>query len=258
MRIRKIVCAVVPVAAAVCGLAWAGNAEADTYNGNGATGFGGGIGNSTLTVTDGGATINFSMTSTGYAGNGLALYLDTVAGGFNDTSTFNDDADGGRTVLSGFSTNGRTLATFAPGFGADYGISVEPENFAGLFNLSTGSTNFTFVNSANLDTSSQTTVNFSINKADVGLPLLAGSFSFEASLISTSAYRSNETIGDSVTLADPTNPGTAPNAGFTGTTTFSDDDTFTYGTATPEPTSLALLGLVVAGPLAGRRRRRQV
>ena len=232
--------------ASVATLALAAVTQAAVFTGNGGSGFGGGIGNSTLTVTDGGSTINFSLVGTGFNGNGLAIYLDTVAGGANSTSTYTDNADGGRTVLSGLSGNGRTLATFAPGFGADYGISVEPGTFAGIFNLATPG-NFGFVASAGLDTTATTTINFSVNKADVGLPASGGSFSFEASLISTSGYRANETIGTSVTV--PGSVGDTPNGGFTGTQTFAAANTV----ALPEPASLAVLGLGAAGLLRRRK-----
>ena len=231
-------------------------ASAATYSGNGGTGFGGPIGGSTLTVTDGGATINFSLATSGFGGNGLAIYLDTVAGGATSTSSFTDNADGGRTVLSGNGGgNGKSNAIFASGFGADYGISVEPDNggsgaagngFAGIFNLSTPA-NFGFVASGGLSPTASTTLNFSVNKSDVGLPATGGGFKFVASLISTSAYRSNETIGASTTTGAA---GDAPNAGFNGTTTFSAFNTF--GTV-PEPTTLGVVAAAAIGVLRRRR-----
>jgi hypothetical protein len=192
-----------------------------------------------LTVTDSGTgTINFSLsTPVNFGGNALILYVDSVAGGVNDTSTLTDTADGGRTAISGFNSGNptRTVATFASGFGADLAITVEPGVFSGLFSLSNPA-NFPFVASGGLAGSGPGPFTFSYTRAQLGLGP-TDSFSFEGTLISTSAYRSNETIGTSVTV--PGTPGDAPNAGFTGTTTFSTADVF----AVPEPASAGLLGL---------------
>ena len=243
--------------AAACVAGTAGVASATVYTGNGATGFGGPIGSSTLTVTDGGATINISLATSGFGPNSLAIYLDTKAGGFNNNSTFTDEGDNGRRALSGFSAgnNGTAPITFAPGFGADYGIAVEPASFAGIFDLSTASAGaFTYVGSAGLDPTATTTINLSVDKAAVGLPVAGGSFSFEASLIDgRSGYRSDETIGTSVSTAGADNPGSAPNPGFTGTQVFSTANVFTYGAAVPEPTTLAALGGVALVALRRRR-----
>ena len=232
---------------------------ASQYNGNGATGFGGGIGNSSLSITSDATTITFSLTTTaaGFSGNGLALYIDSngTASGFNSTASFSySGSDGGRTALAGNSSNGRTVATFASGFTADYGIAIQPGVYAGLYSLNSDGS-FNAIGSANLTTNG-TLLTFSVNRSDLGLSAAAG-FTFEASLISTTGYRSNETIGTSVTAPDPANLGTAPNAGYTGTTTFSNFDT--YGTPVPEPATWAAGGLtVLAGAGALRRRLRAV
>ena len=228
------------------------------YAGNGMTGFGGQIGNSSLTIANDATNpnqIDFTLTTTGFGGNALAIYLDTngTAGGFNSTTNFTDTGDVGRETLSGRGSNGQTVATFAPGFTADYGISLEPGSFAGIFKLAEN-TSFTYVNSGNLDTNATTTLNFSVLRSDIGLSPTDG-FTFEATLLSGTQYRSNETIGTSLTAPDPTNTGTAPNAGFTGTTTFSSFDTF--GTPVPEPATWLAGGLLVAaaGWTASRSRR---
>jgi len=233
----------------------AGGANAAVYMGNGLSGFGGGVGNSTLTVTDGGSTVNFSLTSpTSFDGNNLVLYFDTIAGGANTNSTYTDVADGGRRAISGLSESGRSLVTLPAGFGADFGSSVEIGSFAGLFNLSTP-TNFGFVASGGIAGTSAvaTPLTFSFNKADLGLPTSGDySFNFVGTLISGSAYRSNETIGTSVTV--PGSGGDAPNAGFLGTQTFSTSNTFQTAVV-PEPTAVGVIGLGLLG--AAMRRRRQ-
>jgi hypothetical protein len=127
----------------------------------------------------------------------------------------------------------RTLATFAPGFNADYAITLEPSVFSGLFDLSNPA-NFPFVASGGLSGSGAGPYTFSYTRASLGLGA-TDPVSFEGTLISTNAYRSNETIGTSVTV--PGSGGDAPNAGFGGSTTFSN------AISVPEPASLGLLGI---------------
>ena len=230
-----------------------GNAN---YNGNGAAGFGGPIGDSTLNLSYDTATgvVSGSLTTgVNFSGNALVLYLDTVSGGINNTSTLADAADGGRTAISGLNGDGRTQVNFAPGFGADFAISLEPGVFGGLFNLSTPS-NFGFVGSVGLAGGGTGPFTFSFNVSQVGLSSASpATFSFVGSLISTTAYRSNETIGTSVTV--PGTPGDTPNAGFTGSQTFANSNTFTTFVAAPEPGSFALAGLaLVPGAIVLRRR----
>ncbi|HEV7298549.1 MAG TPA: PEP-CTERM sorting domain-containing protein [Tepidisphaeraceae bacterium] len=236
-------------AAALVAVATATPVSAAVYSGNGATGFGGAIGGSTLTVIENGSNIDFSLSpGVSFSGNALVLYVDNGAGGVTNTSTLTDNADGGRTAISGLSGSGRTLVNFAPTFDADLAITLEPGSFSGLFNLATPS-NFGFVSSGGLSGSGTGPFTFSYSKAALGVAD-GGSFDFVGTLISTSGYRSNETIGLSVTT--PGSAGDAPNAGFTGTQTFSTFGTFTTATPVPEPTSLGLLAL---GGVALLRRR---
>ena len=232
-------------------------AQTTSYMGNGGTVFGGAIGNSTLTVTSTATTINFSLaTTTSFTSNVLALYIDSQSGGFNSTTNFTDTTDNGRISLSGSAGSSRTVATFANGFNADFGIALGPTlgagntPFAGLYSLANNNS-FGFVNSAGLTVnSSGTLLTFSVNRSDIGLSATDG-FNFVASLISTTAFRSNETIGTSVTVPD--SAGDAPNAGFTGSTTFANFDT--YGTPVPEPATWLAGSLTLVIAACGLRRR---
>ena len=230
-----------------------------TYTGNGGTGFGGNIGNGSLTLAYNAGTQSIDATLNtigGLGGNALVLYIDNnVSTGIgSNTSTLTDTGipagtDGGRTAISGFSTNGRTQVNFATGFDPLYGITVEP-GFSGLFNLSTPS-NFGFVASNNV-VNANPTFTFSFTLASIGLnPALSNNIDFVGTYISTTAFRANETIGASVT-----NP--AGNGGFTGTQTFSAFNRLTTfaPVVVPEAGTLALAitGLSVIGAVVARRR----
>jgi hypothetical protein len=229
-----------------------------TYTGNGGTGFGGTIGNGSLTLTHNAGVINGSFAPSGsFSGNDLVLYIGTSLSGIADTSTLNDNGDGGRTAISGVIGNGRTLATFANGFRPSFALSIEP-GFAGLFNIVSNTSNFAFVNSANIAGTGTGPFTFSFNVSDLGLnPALSNNIDFVGSFISTTAYRSNETFGTSVTV--PGTAGDAPNAGFVGTQTFSTFNRLTTiaPVVVPESGSLALIGagILPIAVVALRRRR---
>src|SRR4051794_41836855 len=97
---------------------------AATYSGNGNSGFGGPIGLGSLTLTDNGTTVSGTVNKGPNGFNDvLVLYIDSTAGGFNDTSGFGDGADGLRRAMSGFDGGGdRKLVRFTAGVPAGFGI----------------------------------------------------------------------------------------------------------------------------------------
>ena len=233
-----------------------------TYAGNQSTGFGGPLGDSTLTVTeDNTGLITFSLATTG-AFNNIAFYLDTTTGGISDLTGLNDTGDAGRRSISGDSTvTANAPVTFAAGFQPDYAVALDSVGNANLFQLTTGSNGLTLVTGANDAQNTTTNVySFSFTAANVGLAATAGtSFSFVATLLNSQnggqsgtdtggVYRSNETIGTSTSDNNAT-----ANVG-NGTLTFTGADTFTNG-AVPEPATWAMLagGLIVGGVALRRR-----
>src|SRR6266436_8870831 len=99
--------------------------QAATYSGNGNSGFGGPIGLGSLTFTDDGTTVSGTVNKGPNGFNDvLVLYVDSLSGGFTDTSGFADGADGLRRSISGFDGGGnRSLLTMPPGFLPDYAIA---------------------------------------------------------------------------------------------------------------------------------------
>ncbi len=224
------------------------------YTGNGNTSFGGAVGGGSLSLNDDGTTVSGTFTR-GTAGNfndALVIYIDSVSGGFGSTSGFNDRADGLRRAISGVSDSGRSVATFASGFGADFAVALKPtstENFGGLWGLANGDNNsLNFVDSVNFlpnNNNAAATYTFSFNWSEIGLSANnpANSFNFQTTYISTTGFRSGESLGAE---------------GLSGTTghnpfTFSASDT--YVTAVPEPTTVGLLifGALTLATLGLRR-----
>ena len=239
-----------------------GSVQAATYAGNGGTGFGGAVGNGSVSITDTSSsmTVTFNRGSSGNMDNDLVLYLDTVPGGFADTSQFSDNGDGGRTAISGFNSSNpsRTLLTFAPGFQADYAISIE-NSFIGVFGLAAGgnnSLNYLFGQSqSGVDSDAYYSITLTAAEmSQIGLTAGSGQlFAFVGSLDSDTAYRANETIGPSITV-----PGDGSgNAGFSDGQTFTGSLNYQLVSSTPEPSTLALLGVFGAGTWVAARRRKQ-
>lgn len=234
------------------------------YNGNGGTGFGGPVGQGLLTLTSDGTTLTGTIAANanglGTLGNDLVIYIDSQANaGFGTTSSFTDTGGGTDTLrraISGYDGTNRATLNFAPTFGADYAISLSPNQgqFGALFKLDNTS-NFTFVQNANLtptrggDPATRPEVagpyTFSISLANIGLPT---SFTFASTYgnFATDISRSNEAFGNTIT--DVTTPANTGNPGL---------DTALAGFSTfavvPEPGTwvMALVGL---GMLIGLRR----
>ena len=232
-------------------LAVALSASAATYPGNGNGGFGGPVGLGSLILTDDGTTVSGTFNKGPNGMNDvLVLYIDSVAGGFADTSGFADGADGLRKAISGFDGGGnRSLLTFASGFSPDYAIALGPssDNFGGLWGLANGGANsLNFINSVNLaptGNSGSPTYTFSFSLANVGLTPGAGqSFELFGTYTSNSGYRSDEAL-----------PGN--DVGSQGWNPFLQTAFVTYNTlAVPEPSTFALAGLGIAALLCARRR----
>ncbi len=115
-----------------------------TFNGNGNDGFGGPVGNSTITVSDTGANgnVTFSVTKGAADFNDyLVIYFDTdVAGRTSIDGSVNDQQDGNRRAISSAGNNASVI-NFPPGFEASHALSVNT-NFGGLWQIpATGQVN---------------------------------------------------------------------------------------------------------------------
>ncbi|MFH1499421.1 MAG: hypothetical protein ABII82_16550 [Verrucomicrobiota bacterium] len=223
-------------------------ARSETFLGNGSTGFGGPVGNGSLTLTTDGTTL-FGTISTPVSantiGDELVIYIDSVGGGFTSTATFDDTDDILRRAMSGFDGTTRSTLEFAGSFAADYAIAIGPNRatFGGLWLLAeTGA--HTFVSSVNLTpTTGAGPYQFSLALDDIGAPT---SFAFATTYgnFGTDIFRSGEAYNS---ISGAGNPGAATaTAGFN---TFS---------VIPEPANYTTLASVAASIFVlglGRRRR---
>jgi hypothetical protein len=178
------------------------------YLGNGSNGFGGVIGNGTLTLGDDGINIYGTLTTGAAIDNALVLYIQSRPGGFASTSGFQDSADQLRSAISGYTAAGnnggpgQSVLTFATGFRPNYALALQPGNgvnFGGLWALTNGGLNsLQFITSVNLTptgTDVQGTYTFSLALTNIGLrPEIATNFLLFGTFVSDSGYRSTEAI----------------------------------------------------------------
>ncbi len=242
------------IALASLGLSTAAFAQTMTYLGNGAGGFGGPVGGGSLQLSSAAGTLTGTYTRGGGQFNDiLVLYIDSQAGGLTNTSTLGDNADGGRSATSGFDGTNRSTVTFASGFAADYAITIG-NSFAVTYQLASGGPNsLVFGSNGNLSPmgNTQTSYTFTLPLSSLGLTAGQG-FRFVATYLNTQAFRSNESFLNQ-NNADPFS-GAAANIG-SAPVTLSNFSTF--GTPVPEPSTIVLSLISLAGFTALRRRNRR-
>jgi hypothetical protein len=244
-------------------LAGAASAQVtSSFLGNGNSGFGGVIGTGNLTVSsfaDGNLTFSL-VKGAGNFTDAVVIYIDSVSGGFGNTTSFNDQQDPLRSAISGASggttgmdANTRSILQFNTGFNADYAIALNSE-YGGLWQLAAGGNNSLVFNSGvNLTptgTQTNTSYGFNTNVSNIGLSANSGeSFKFVATYLNAgNSFRSDEAIGFNIAGDNPGNGG----IGNYPTTTATSESTFT---TIPEPSTYALIALGAAFLLWRVRRR---
>jgi len=223
-----------------------------TYPGNGV---GGAVGNATLCFSNDTSTVyaNFVKGVGSFIDN-LVIFVDCAPGGYTSTAPFSDKANAMQTAISGVKTS-RSVATFAPGFEADYAIVLGINSGSAVYKLVDDGTGPHLqlvrfgLNFMNADNPNHPSYSFQFSWADIGLPdLRTNFFKFETSYISNNGYRWLESF-----------EGLTGTAGYSSIT-FTNYDT--YGVQpVPENTTTALAvfgGLALAASLGTRLRLRRL
>lgn len=199
---------------------------ATQFQGNAATGFGGAIGGGVLTLDDDGNTVTGTLSrGQGDFDDTLVLYIDSVPGGFSDTSGFGDGANGLLRSISGFDgAANRSTLTFPEGFEADYAIAIGPanESSGGLWSLANGvDDSMTFIADVVLDPTGDANADnygFTFSVGALGLvPGSGASFRVIGSYVRNDGFRSGEALPGDVTGTEGWFPFTATESGLHAT-----------------------------------------
>lgn len=223
------------------------------YPGNGVTGP---VGNGSLAMSNSTTTIYANIhNGMGSFDYNLVIFIDSVPGGFTDTSQFRDNNNFLETAVSGYKVL-RSTAFFAPGFEADYAIAVSISHNSGnvyqLVNDASGphlQLVRTGVNLQYANNPSNPNFVFQFDWADIGLPgQRTNFFKFESSYISDNGSRTLQSY-----------EGLIGNPGY-DVVTFTNYDT--YGVQpVPENTNAALAafgGIVCSVACVTRLRQRRL
>jgi hypothetical protein len=210
------------------------------YANGGGGGFGGTLGNGSISMDRVGTNLNVSFTPGNALNDYVALYLDTRAGGFLDAQ-MNDQADDGRRVLSQLTlTQDDTYpSTVLPDFGMIFTGPNNGGNFAVLFELTAGNTNGHLI----FHQFAGGTLTMSIPLALLGSP---AAIDFFAAYSSGGGYNSNESLPRTTAGANQNgNPGFGDGQ-FGGLNQGAVYDNFNqFRTGLPEPGTFLVWGLVL-------------
>lgn len=169
-----------------------------TFEGNGNTGFGDIIGNSSLEISEDGDDITFSWNGNSLDGaNAFVIYIDSKTGGLTDLSGVNDTGNGGDATRRAVSAPNSNIF-FPPGFEVNYAISATGDNI-NVFEVLEGDANFSMGFIANFSrTQGGDSFNITLTRGQLGI---GSSDPIEFKIIGTvlnqsNSFRSNEAFGD--------------------------------------------------------------
>ena len=257
------------LAATLCALPLASQAQTTTYNGNGNYGFNGTpgdgpVGGGMLTFSSAGATISGTIApgpNNGAGANGqlydeLVIYIGTGGtSGFNSTSTLTDTTTNNAILaeaVSGY--NGAKRATADLGFFAGYAIAISPTQAQSgeLFGLTSAGafTPLQNVNVSPVGSAGNPDYVFSFSLANIGSPT---GFQFSTTYLNAHGdiYRSDEAFNTVTNTATGATSGNPANSEVTLGV-----DTFGTLAGVPEPSTWAMTlgGVGMLGSFAKRRR----
>jgi hypothetical protein len=210
------------------------------YQGNG---LGGGIlGHGSLQMSNNTTTVraNF-IKGAGSFTDSLVIYIDSVPGGLSTTANLNNNANAMESAISGYKIS-RSVANFAPGFGADYAIVLGINSGSGIYRIvENGSSPYIeqihLLTTGPMDNGSLPSYYFQFDWTDIGLTAAnTNFFKFESTYITSTGSRMLDSF-----------EGLTGTGGF-NTITFTNFDT--YGVQPiPENTNAALAifgGIVIS------------